>query len=222
MTRPAGYGAGDVHEAGRAVHRRRHWIVAGVLVAGLTAAALYSFNRPAFQPLGLETGIALPQPRQLPDFALVDQHARPLDRASLEGRWTLLFAGFTHCPDVCPATLATLAQVDERLADAHRDIQVLFLSLDPARDDPETLASYVEHFDPRFRGATGAGAEIDRLMAAAGLAYVRVPTGAETYTIDHSTALALIDPHARVVAYFKAPLRPDDIAADLVPVLAAR
>jgi protein SCO1 len=195
-------------------------VVSAVLAVVLLAVAIITLQRPPPAPLDLQSGISLPQPRAVPEFALLDQHGRPLTRAALQGRWTLLFAGFTHCPDICPTTLTTLTALAERLQDEGRELQVLFLSLDPERDDPATLAPYLDYFNPDFIGATGDVAEIDALMAALGLAYIQVPTGAETYTIDHSTALALIDPRARVVAYFKPPLRDDALADDLLPVLA--
>jgi len=203
--------------------RKAPWLVAVlVLFAGLGIVAFLALDRPARGTLELKAGIALPQPRPLPEFSLQDQHGLPFTRASLDGQWTLLFAGFTSCPDICPATLATLATLDTRLDRAGRELQVLFLGLDPERDDPATMRAYLGHFNPDFRGATGETVQIDQLMAALGLAYLRVPTGAESYTIDHSTALVLIDPQARVAAYFKPPLLPDAIAADLAPVLAAR
>jgi protein SCO1 len=189
------------------------------LLAGLAIAAILWSGRPGTGSPKLDSGIAMPKPRPLPEFTLFDQHSRPFTRAALEGRWTLLFAGFTHCPDICPSTLATLSAVDRELGDAGQSIQVLLLSLDPERDGPDTLQPYLAHFNPRFLGVTGEIAEIDRLMTALGLAYIRVPTSADGYTIDHSTALVLIDPRASVVGYFKAPLRPEAIAGDLRPVL---
>lgn len=202
--------------------KSRKPLVLLVLVAGLCLGALFAFSRPSTEPLALQTGIALPDPRPLPEFTLQDHDGRPYTRASLGGRWTLVFAGFTSCPDVCPTTLGILAKLSDRLEGADRDIQVLFLGLDPERDDPATLRSYLGFFDSGFLGATGEKAQIDKLMEALGLAYIRVPTGAQSYTIDHSTALVLIDPRARVAGYFRAPHLPAAIAADLEPVLAAR
>lgn len=193
-----------------------------VVLAGVGAVAFSLLDRPSPGALTLQAGIALPKPRPLPEFSLQDQDGRPFTRASLDGHWTLVFAGFTSCPDICPATLTTLATLDTRLEHAGRDLRVLFLGLDPERDDPATMRAYLGHFNPGFLGATGEPAQIDKLMAALGLAYLRVPTGADSYTIDHSTALALIDPQARVAAYFKPPLLPEAMAADLAPVLAAR
>ncbi|HUG98481.1 MAG TPA: SCO family protein [Gammaproteobacteria bacterium] len=193
-----------------------------LVVGTLVAAAAIVLNRPGSGTLDLEHGIALDEPRPLPEFELLDQRARPFTRAELDGRWTLLFAGFTHCPDICPTTLATLAELEARLQEAGRDLRVVFLSLDPDRDDPATLAEYVGHFSPRFVGATGETAEIDRLVAALGLAYIVVPYGEDSYTVDHSAALVLIDPRARTAGYFKPPLRAEALAADLAPVVGPR
>lgn len=186
-----------------------------------TAVVIYALSARHSADLELASGIALPQPRTLPEFQLVDQHARPFDRASLAGGWTLLFAGFTHCPDICPTTLVTLADIHARLP-AGGAFGTVFLSLDPARDGPDTLGPYLAHFDPGFLGVTGAREEIDRLMGGLGLAYIRVPTVGEGYTIDHSAALVLIDPDARVAAYFKPPLAAEHIAADLAALAGAR
>lgn len=95
------------------------------------------------------------------------------------------------------------------------DLQKVLLSVDPLRDDPATLAAYVGHFGTRFLGVTGEPAEIDRLMAGLGLAYIKVPGAAGSHTVDHSTALALVDPQGRVAAYFRPPFRADAMISDL-------
>jgi protein SCO1 len=197
-----------------------------VALAGVVAAGLLAGVRPAAGPAGvapplaatpaLGAGTTFPVPRVLPEFSLVDQDARPFTRDSLAGRWSLVFAGFTHCPDVCPTTLVSLAAIDKQLHAAGRDLQVVFLSLDPERDTPATLSPYLDFYSPRFTGATGAPAEIDKLMAGLGLSYIKVPQEAGRYTVDHSAALILVDPAARAAAYFKPPLRADQIAADLL------
>jgi protein SCO1 len=193
-----------------------------LVLAALAAGAVVAFQlRPSGAALLLESGIVLPQPRQLPAFALVDQRGRPFSRHALEGRWTLVFAGFTHCPDICPATLGTLKAVQGRL-DVGAEVQTVFLSLDPERDDPGTLAQYLAHFGSAIIGVTGARVELDKLMSGLGLVYLKVPSGPEQYTIDHSAAVALVDPYARVAAYFKPPLRPEALAADLAAASAAR
>ncbi len=187
-----------------------------VYIAVLAAIALgigFALHEWSSRPLALRAGIALPDPRPIADFAFVDEDGRPFRRENLEGRWSLLFTGFTHCPDVCPTTLALMAELRRRLD--RDDLQFVFVSVDPERDTPEVVARYLAHFDPAFVGATGARAEMERFTAALGLAQVRNPGVDDDYTVDHSTALVLIDPEARIAGYFQAPHRRDALAADL-------
>ncbi len=164
-------------------------------------------------PVTLHAGTALPVPRPLGEFSLVDPAGKPVDRASLEGHWSLVFTGFTHCPDVCPTTLALMAGLRREV---HRDdLQFLFVSVDPERDTPEVVGRYVAHFDPALVGATGTRAEMERFTAALGLAQVRNPGIGGEYTVDHSSALVLIDPRARLAGYFQAPHELGALASDL-------
>lgn len=221
-TGPVNHPAEVAHPGAQGRKRGKALLLALLVLSGTLATALFfAFSRPSAGPLELHTGTALPRPYPLPDFTLRDHNGVEFTRASLGGQWTLMFAGFTSCPDICPTTLGILATLDARLQSAGRDVQVVFLGLDPQRDDPETLRAYLGFFNTGFLGATGETKQIDTLMKALGFAYIRVPTGAESYTIDHSTALALIDPDARLVGYFTAPHVPAEIAADLLGVLAA-
>ncbi len=163
----------------------------------------------------LTAGTALAEPIPLAEFQLEDQSGHAFGRRDLEGEWSLLFAGFTHCPDACPATLALLARLQARLhADGH-PLRVVFLSVDPERDTPEQLARYAGYFGERILAATGERNEIDALAKSLGLAYVRVPGSGEHYSYDHSTAVVLIDPAARLAGYFRPPLDLDAIEQDL-------
>lgn len=151
----------------------------------------------------------------------MDQDGQPYGNAQLTGGWTLLFAGFTHCPDVCPTTLGIMKQVEARLPAP--GVQLVFLSVDPARDTPEILHRYVRHFSGTMRGVTGSNEQLDALCASLGLAYVKVPGASDdAYTMDHSAALVLIDPLGRVAGYFSPPHRADALAADLAAVLKSR
>jgi protein SCO1/2 len=186
------------------------WIAVLAAVAVGAGAALYERAR---EPLVLRAGTALPEPRALPDFALVDQAGRPFDRSRFEGRWTLIFTGFTHCPDVCPTTVALMAELHRRVP--RDDLQWVFLSVDPERDTPDAVGRYLAHFDTTLVGATGERAQMERLTAGLGLAQVRNPGVDGEYSVDHSTAFVLLDPDARLAGYFSAPHARDALAADL-------
>lgn len=183
-----------------------------VLVAVAIGAGIALYER-SHDPLVLRAGTALSEPRALPAFALVDQAGRPFGLSRFEGRWSLLFTGFTHCPDICPTTLALMSELNRRVA--RQDLQFVFLSVDPERDTPDVVARYLAHFDAALVGATGARAEMERLTAGLGLAQVRNPGSGDEYTVDHSTAFVLIDPEARLSGYFSAPHERDALAADL-------
>lgn len=189
---------------------------AGALAAGVWTSLRLS--QPAVPEL--EAGTLLGTPRPIADFALVDHEGKPLSKAALEGRWTLVFAGFTHCPDVCPTTLGVMKALSQKLGP--RAPSMVFLSVDPERDTPEKLASYVKFFGPGITGATGPREALDAVCASLGIAYVKIPGATpQDYTVDHTAALVLVDPQARVAGYFTPPLRVDTLAADLSRVTGA-
>lgn len=153
-------------------------------------------------------GLLWPDPPVLANFGLEGSAGKPIDQHSLEGRWTLLFFGFTNCPDICPTTLAVLKQTVARLADYppfREQGQVLFISLDPARDTPAQLAQYVQHFDTRFLAATGDDAALDAVTVPLGVIRAKVEDGSGGYSIDHTASIFLIDPKLRVIGKFGLP-----------------
>jgi protein SCO1/2 len=182
--------------------------VAVAIAAGLGAALWLRED-----PLMLRAGTVLAEPNPVAPFELVDHEGNPLDERALAGRWHLVFAGFTNCPDICPTTLTMLAGLRSRLAGAGP--QILFVSVDPERDTPGRLAAYLRHFDPDFTGATGSPGAIAAFTHELGLAQVKVPGVGADYTVDHSAALVLIDPQVRVAGYFQAPHDVDALAVDL-------
>ena len=163
------------------------------------------------------SGFELPEPMALKPFRLTDQHGRLFDRASLERRWTLLLFGFTHCPDVCPTTLAQIAQVRRFVAAQPDDAPTegVFVTIDPKRDSREQLARYVAQFDATGIGVTGSASEIDALAKQFRIRYTRSGGRPEGYLFDHTASVSLIGPDARLYAIFTLPLRPDKIASDL-------
>lgn len=145
----------------------------------------------------------------LPDFVLLTTDQGALTPASFEGRWSFLFFGYTHCPDICPAMMALLDNVEGQLtAD---EAQFVFISADPKNDDLEQLDTYVHSFNPRFIGATGAPEDVNALMKKLHLFFS--PQNADG-TIDHSNVLLLINPKAELVAVFTAPKDPRTVVAD--------
>lgn len=189
---------------------------AGAAIAGLLVASL--LMRPAPGPVQLEAGTMLPAPRPLPDFALTDSEGAPFGKQRLAGHWSVVFVGFTNCPDVCPNTMGVLKVVSTKLAEQKRPLQVVFLSVDPERDTPEHLGRYVHSFNPGFVGVTGPTPELDKVAAAMGFIYAKVPMP-NGYSIEHWSGLILVDPKAQVAAYFSAPIQPATLTADLARVL---
>jgi protein SCO1/2 len=191
---------------------------ATAIIAAAAAIGLACAWWQARSPLpALAAGTALEPPRDIAAFRLTDHRGGAFTNESLRGRWSLVFTGFTHCPDVCPTTIALFAALRARLPD--EALQLLFVSVDPARDTPDRMAAYLAHFGAGLTGATGSDDDIGRFTAGLGLAQVRNPGIAGAYTYDHSAALVLIDPRARVAAYFTPPHDADALAADLAGIL---
>ena len=161
----------------------------------------------------LASGTWLPQPKPLADFRLIDTTGRAFTRRDLGGGPTLVFFGFTHCPDVCPTTLLKLAQVRKRAG--LKGLRVLFVSVDPQRDTPAVLGTYVHAFDPAFLGLSGDPQSILAVAANFGVAVNRVELPAGDYTMDHSAVLFLLDAGARIAAIFTPPFEVAALAADL-------
>jgi protein SCO1/2 len=150
-----------------------------------------------------------PDPKPLTAFALTDDKNRAFDLASLKGKWSFLFFGFTHCPDICPTTLAVLARARDNIAKSMvgaENIQFVFISVDPNRDTASKLRQYVDYFDSSFIGVTGDNAQIGNLAGQLGAAYqVAIAPGTENYRVTHTTAVFLVDPRARYHAVFTPP-----------------
>ena len=170
----------------------------------------------------------LPEARSIPDFQLQQADGTPLERADLLGHWTVVFLGFTHCPDVCPTTLAELALAQkqwESLPAASRP-RVLFVSVDPGRDTPEATGRYAHHFHPDTLAATGTIPALEAFATALGMVFMKVPppdgARADQYSVDHSSTLVLVDPQGRMAGLLRPPLQPDAIAADLLALAAVQ
>ena len=173
----------------------------------------------------LEAGTALPQPRVLAPFDLVDTQGAPARPETLRGNPSLVFFGFTHCPDVCPTTLALLTSVQKQAAlqdDQLAGLKIVLISVDPERDTPEQLGKYIGSFGGDLIGLTGNPPEIVKATRSFGVAAARVELAGGNYTMDHSAAVFVLDTQARIVAVFTPPLSAAALTRDvkrLVPVL---
>jgi len=146
-------------------------------------------------------------------FAMVDQDGRPVDQRILTGKWSAVFFGYTYCPDVCPATLQTLAAAAQRLGPAAKDFQVVFVSVDPARDTPAQLKAYLssQAFPRRTIGLTGTDQQVAQIAKAYRVYYGKSGAG-PGYTVDHTAAIYLMDPQGRFSIVLAENLGPDRIA----------
>jgi protein SCO1/2 len=207
----------------------RYWISVGAIAVVAALAGVY-VARMLGQPIvpSLESGTSLPQARILPEFNLVDTQGAAVSPAALRGHPTLVFFGFTHCPDVCPTTLALLASVQKQAVQQDAGmagLKVALISVDPERDTPQQLGSYIASFRGDFIGLTGSASEIVKATRGFGVAAARVDLGGGNYTMDHSAAVFVLDSQARIVAVFTPPLSAAALTRDLArlsPVLNPR
>lgn len=197
-------------------------VICLLIVAGAGVfTANYIFNNKASVS---ETLTVLEPARPLPELSLIDDTSQPFGLANLRGGWSLLFFGFTHCPDICPNTLGLLNAVHAQLKqnDDTPALKIIFVSVDPRRDTPEALHQYVRYFDKDFVGITGKITEITKLTQALYLpfGYTNNPGGG--YTVEHSSTLVLINPQTQAKVYFTPPHEPQQLAADLAAVMQSR
>ena len=157
-----------------------------------------------------------PDPKPLTAFSLTDHQDRVFDLSRLKGKWTFLFFGFTHCPDICPTTLSVLARARDNIARTTvgaEDVQFVFVSVDPNRDTAAKLRQYVDYFDTTFIGVTGDNAQIGNLAGQLGAEYqVAITPGMENYPVYHTTTVFLVDPRARYHGMFTPPLDAETIS----------
>lgn len=196
-------------------------LVVGSALAGVAAALFLRYEPPL--ELGDRTTL-LEHPRATPEVRLVDQDGEAFTRERLQGRWNLLFFGFTHCPDVCPTTLYQAAEVVGRMQERGTDApQVIFVSVDPMRDTPERLAEYVPYFHPDFVGVTGELSQLQPLFESYGVAYgYQQREGDEGYDVDHTASLFLVGPDGRLQALFLTPHETGRLVSDIAAIMERR
>ena len=156
-------------------------------------------------------------PRHIDDFSLLDHDGQPFTKTSVTGdKWTLVFFGYTYCPDICPITLATIRQFEQLVqeTEAADSVQVVMISVDPQRDTPEKLGAYVEYFGADYRGVTGDYIDIFNLARQLNIAFGYQPAEGDNYLVSHSGEIVLINPKGDFHGFFKVPHDPEKMTAN--------
>lgn len=194
-------------------------LAAGAIALAALAALVLYVAIPAQPPRPIPpelTKILLPEPRELAPFSLSATDGKPFDLSRLQGKWSFVFFGYSHCPDICPTTLGTLKGTAKQLQqspDDYRDTRFVFVSVDPGRDTLAHLKEYIGYFHPDFLAATGDKAKIDALARQVNAIYMfDGDTSGEDYIVNHSATIVLIDPQGRWVGRFNPPLSATAIA----------
>jgi len=194
-----------------AVKRNIRLIV--VAVAIFAAFAIYSVGSKLSGPRILNKyqlrdygARVLDEPAPLAEFALTDQHGEDFGSQQVLGQWTMVFFGFTHCGDICPTTMAILAQTYGALkVEDKADLQVVMVTVDPQRDSAEQLGQYLARFDKSFLGLHGTPTELMSFARQLLVAYEPELTGEDDYQVSHSGNLMLINPRGELHGYFRPP-----------------
>ncbi len=148
-------------------------------------------------------------------FQLNDQAGQTVTEKSLQGRPTLIFFGFTHCPDVCPTALFEMSEVLRAMGKDADRVNSYFVSVDPERDTPDIIKTYLQSFDPHLKGLTGSEAQVAAMMSAYRVYAKKVPLKDGDYTMDHTALIYLMDRDGKFVAPFNLKRTPEEAAADL-------
>ena len=161
-----------------------------------------------------EVGFVYSPPRQIGNFQLIDFDSNVINENRFTGKWWLVYFGFTFCPDACPLALSDMKKIkasfDEKI---NQNTNFVFISVDPDRDTPQRLKEYVNYYDPEFFAATGEAEELQKLATKMGVAFV-VPEAPEdeNYVVGHSTFMLLVNPLTELVAIFRVPHDPENVA----------
>ena len=185
--------------------------VAGTLLLVLLSVAMFVHKLTAPRvmsnaELQLNGAYVFDKPRIIEPLQLLDQDGKPFTLENLQQRWSLVFFGYTYCPDICPTTMADLKKFWALLEDTpwREDTQVILATVDPGRDTPDKLRGYVRYFDESFVGITGDFMQLQSFARNLNAAFTKVPGGtADAYLVDHTPNIALINPYGHYHGFFK-------------------
>ena len=148
-------------------------------------------------------------------FQLTDQHGKRTGDTNFRGRYMLIYFGYSFCPDVCPTTLAVIAQALDKLGQRSQQVVPIFITIDPERDTPKVLNDYMKAFGPSFVGLTGSATEIKDVEKRYRVYAVKKPLPGGSYGMDHSSVIYLMGPDGKMVSFYDEAVSPDELAKDL-------
>ncbi|OQY89614.1 MAG: hypothetical protein B6D39_09490 [Anaerolineae bacterium UTCFX2] len=192
-------------------------IVAGAILGialGLGGTYYYLDRQYTYQ------GVLINPPAHAPDFRLTDQNGNPYQLSSRTGKVVLIFFGYTYCPDVCPVTLSEYKQIKASLGAQSADVDFVLITVDPERDTPERLRTYLENFDPAFIGLSGTETQLEAVWSNYGVYRQRQPgESALGYLVDHSARIYAIDPHGQWRLNYPFGMEPERVSQDVAHLL---
>lgn len=199
----------------------RNFLIAIAASVAIAAGAVVAYRPGASAPAA---ATVLPAAMALPEFTLIDQYGAALGPDRLRSTWSLMFFGFTHCPDICPATLSVLATAKRELATrGHEPLpRIVLVSVDPERDTPDVLGRYVDNFRADILGITGSIDQLRRLTDGLGIYFAKTAIEGGDYSVDHSAAVLVVNPDAELAAVFGSPHTVENFVRDLPLIQANR
>ncbi|MDB6061905.1 MAG: hypothetical protein JWM78_2008 [Verrucomicrobiaceae bacterium] len=199
-------------------HKRRIRLTVSLLlvfVIVIVGGFVYTMMKPRIlSPAAMRANNAFvfDRARDIGQFTLIDDNQQPFTAAQLQGKWSLLFFGYTYCPDICPTTMVLLNQFYAKLKpELAADTQIIMVSIDPARDDVTKLHDYVRYFNPQFRGVTGEFMALQQFATSLNIPFAKIPGGGDNYQIEHSGSIAIVNPQGHYVGFFKTPHEVDKL-----------
>jgi len=193
------------------------WIVAGAILGvtlGLGGAYAYLDQAYTYQ------GVLIDPPVHAPDFRLTDQNGNLYQLSSRAGKVALIFFGYTYCPDVCPITLSEYKKIKASLGERAKDVDFVFITVDPERDTQGRLQIYLQNFDPEFIGLTGTETQLAAVWSDYGVYQQRQPGESDLgYLVDHSARIYAIDPHGQWKLNYPFGMEPERVSQDVAHLL---
>jgi len=186
-------------------------IVLAVLAAGTGFYISLKQSQQKLKNPNIE-GLFWPSPKIIQPFESVDQLGQSFGLEQINNKWSFIFFGYTHCPDICPITMSVMAETYKQLKTEYKDLQIIFVTVDPVRDTTEKLAAYVTYFNEDFIGLGGSTEMVNSLTRQIGIAYyLNNEETSDNYLVDHSASIFLFDPKARMVGKFSPPQETEKI-----------